>query len=380
LWGYSPNLIEEGRITVASLLKQQGYATAGIGKWHLGLGMAEKTDYSKPLRPGPVDHGFDYYFGIPASLDMEPYVYFHNDRTVVQPTKTTPGQKEPRGMFWRGGPIAPGFRIEDVLPTLRDKAVSYIRERSKTPEKPFFLYLPLTAPHTPWVPHRKYKSKSGAGLYGDFVVQVDDALGSVLKALDDSGLAENTLFVLTSDNGAHWTPEDKKKYPHRANGSWRGMKADIQEAGHRVPFIVRWPGKARPGLAAPQAACLTDLMATVAEITGAKLQSSAGEDSFSFLPALQGRSMSRFSVVHHSMDGLFAIRQRDWKLILGRGSGGFSEPKRIAAQPGEPQVELYNLREDPGEARNLADRHPDVVRRLTELLERIRREGRSRPA
>lgn len=279
LWGYSPNLIETGRMTVASLLKAQGYYTAGVGKWHLGLGTAEKVDYTKPLRPGPLDHGFDYYFGIPASLDMDPYLYFENDRTVEQPTAHTEGRNEPRGVFWRPGPIAPGLKIDQVLPTLTQKAVSVLRERAAKPGQPFFLYFPLTAPHTPWVPNDEFRGRSKAGDYGDFTAQVDAALGEVMRTLEETGLAHSTLIVFTSDNGAHWTPEDKEKFTHRANAGWRGMKADIWEAGHRVPFVARWPGKIRPGAVAEELGCLTDLLATVAEITGQKLPDDAGEDS-----------------------------------------------------------------------------------------------------
>ena len=379
LWGYDKNLIEQGRLTVPALLKSTGYATAGVGKWHLGLGSADKVDYSKPHKPGPVDHGFDYYYGIPASLDMDPYVYIENDRTVEQPTANTPGQNEPRGVFWRPGPIAPGLKIEEVLPTLRDKAVGYLQQRAKTPDQPFFLYFPLTGPHTPWVPHPQYRGKSGAGIYGDFVMQCDDVLGSVLKTLDDTGLASNTIVIFTSDNGAHWTPEDKKKYPHRANASWRGMKADIQEAGHRVPFLVRWPGVVKAGAVNNDPGCLTDLMATVAEITGKPLPRDAGEDSFSLLPALKGGKGTRDTIVHHSVDGVFAIKQGEWKLIFGRGSGGFSQPKKIEVKPGEPAGELYNLARDPGETANLYLKHPDVVKRLTALMDRYKQEGRSRP-
>lgn len=378
LWGYSPSLIEPGRLTVPALLRSAGYATAGVGKWHLGLGTAEKTDYSAPLRPGPRDFGFDYYFGIPASLDMEPYVYFENDRTVEQPTSTIPERNEPRGVFWRGGPIAPSFKMEEVLPTLTRKAVTYIHERARTPDNPFFLYLALTGPHTPWLPLPQYKGRSGAGIYGDFAAQVDDTLGAVMTALHETKLAGDTLLVFTSDNGAHWTPEDKEKYPHRANASWRGMKADIHEAGHRVPFLVRWPGKVKAGSAASDPACLTDLMATVSEIAGKPLPREAGEDSFSLVPALSGKKGTRDAVVHHSIDGMFAIRSGEWKLALGLGSGGFSLPKRDTARSGEPQGQLYNLRKDPAEAENLYAKNPDVVARLTSLLERYRREGRSR--
>jgi len=374
LSGYSPNLIEPGRLTVPALLKKAGYATAGIGKWHLGLGTDQKVDYAKRHKPSPIDHGFDYYFGIPASLDMDPYVYIENDRTLEQPTSTTPGQNEPRGVFWRPGPIAPSLKIDEVLPDLEKKAVSWLRGRATTPDQPFFLYLPLTGPHTPWVPTPEYRGKSGAGAYGDFAVQTDAVLGSVLKVLDETGLAANTIVFFTSDNGAHWTPADKNQFPHRANANLRGMKADIWEAGHRVPFLVRWPGRIKPGSVNDDIACLTDLMATAAAITDQRLQLDAGEDSFSLLPAFTGGRMKRDHVIHHSSEGVFAIREGDWKLATAKGSGGFSDPKSL---PGTGQ--LYNLKDDPAEAADLWDKHPKVVLHLTKRLERIQRRGRSRP-
>lgn len=378
LWGYSPNLIESGRMTVASMLKAQGYYTAGVGKWHLGLGTAEKADYSKPLHPCPRDHGFDYYYGIPASLDMDPYLYFENDRAVEQPTSHTDGSTKPRGVFWRPGPIAPHFEIGQVLPTLTAKAISILRERARQPSKPFFLYFPLTAPHTPWVPTAAFRGKSKAGDYGDFAAQVDDVLGQVMRTLDETGLARNTLLIFTSDNGAHWTPEDKAKFAHRANADWKGMKADIWDAGHRIPFLARWPGHFAPNTVSSQLGCLTDLMATTAEITGVTLPSNAGEDSFSLLPALEGKKGNRQAIVHHSVDGMFSIRQGEWKLCLGLGSGGFSEPKRVDPQPGGPLGQLYNLDSDPSETKNLYQSRPEVVQRLSAILDQYKKQGFSR--
>lgn len=379
LWGYSPNLIEPGRMTVASLLRDRGYRTAAIGKWHLGLGAQEKTDYSRPLRPGPLDHGFEYFFGIPASLDMDPYLWVENDRAVELPTQRTEGRNQPRGVFWRPGAIAPGFRLEEVLSTLTDRAVRYIRAQS--PGRPFFLYVALTSPHTPWLPSPPFRGKSRAGDYGDFVAETDDALGRILQALDETGLSRDTLVIFTSDNGAHWTPEDQARYAHRANAAWRGMKADIWEAGHRVPFLARWPGRIPPGARSDSLACLTDLAATLAEILKVELPPEAAEDSFSMLRALLARrdAKPRPPVVLHSSEGMFAIREGPWKLIRGLGSGGFSEPRLVEAKPGEPAGQLYHLRRDPGETVNLYEKHPEVVSRLEGLLEDVRRAGRSRP-
>lgn len=380
LWGYSPNLIEPGRLTVPAMLKARGYYTAGVGKWHLGLGDREKADYSQPLRPGPATHGFDYYFGIPASLDMDPYFYFENDRVVEQPTARTEGRNSPRGVFWRGGGIAPGMKLEEVLPTLTRKATGIVRERA-TKAQPYFLYLPLTGPHTPWLPIPPWRGKSKAGDYGDFVAQVDDTVGQVLRAIEDSGAASNTLVIFTSDNGADWKPQDKAKFAHRANAGWRGEKADIWDGGHRIPFLARWPGRIAPGTTSNELGCLTDLMGTAAEIAGAKLPADAGEDSYSLLPALAGRRGKpiREAVVHHSVEGMFGIRQGEWKLELGLGSGGFSDPKRIEPKPGGPRGQLYNIAKDPAETENLWLKHPETVARLTALLEKYQREGRSRP-
>lgn len=383
LQGYSPNLIEPGRATVASLLKKAGYYTGCIGKWHLGLGDQPQTDYSRPLRPCPNDHGFDYFFGIPASLDMPPYLYVENDRAVEQPTAHTPGNggKDPSGAFWRAGAIAPSLKMEDVLPTLTRKSVDFIRTHARRRKQPFFLYFAMTGPHTPWVPLKAFRGKSGAGEYGDFVVQVDDSAGQVLRAIEEAGAAGNTLVMFASDNGARWTPGQIEQYRHRANAHWRGMKADIWDGGHRIPFLARWPKRIKAGCVSSELGCLTDLMATVADLNGIELPRNAGEDSFSQLPAMLGRTgKPRAAVVHHSSMGMFSIREGPWKLVLGRGSGGFSQPKKILPKPGEPEGELYDLARDPSETRNLYSERRDVVARLTALLEKFKAEGRSRPA
>ncbi len=378
--GYSPNLIEDGRLTVPQMLKEKGYYTAGVGKWHLGLGSAAKTDFSQPLRPGPVTHGFDYYYGIPASLDMDPYVYFENDKVVEAATSETPGSSAPRGVFWRKGAMAPSFSIPEVLPTLTDKAVSILRDRAAKPNQPFFLYLALNAPHTPWVPKDKFKGRSTAGTYGDFVAAVDETIGVVMTALEETGLAKNTLFIVTSDNGADWKVEDKEKFVHRANASWKGEKADIWDGGHRIPFLARWPGQIKPGSVSDQLGCLTDLMATSAAITGTKLPANAGEDSFNLLPVFLGKATKpiRPSIVHHSIDGMFSIRQGEWKLELGLGSGGFTKPARIEATVGGPQGQLYNIAKDPAEEKNLWLERQDIVKSLTALLEKQKSQGYSR--
>jgi arylsulfatase A len=381
--GYSPLLIEPKRVTLASLLKQHGYVTAGIGKWHLGLGDAAKTDFSKPLRPGPCSVGFDWYFGIPASLDMPPYVFIENEGVTEAPSETIADSAMRRkggGGFWRGGAIAPHFKHVDVLPTLTEKAIDFVRKQSA--DKPFFLYLALTAPHTPWMPTAEFRGKSKAGYYGDFVAQVDASVGRVLQALDDAKLSDNTLLIFTSDNGAHWLPQDIEKWGHRANGDLRGQKADIWEGGHRVPFMARWPGHIAAGSTSKELICLTDVLATVAAVIGAKLPDDAGEDSYNILPTMRGDKLDkpiREAIVHSSGDGTLAIRQGPWKLALALGSHGFSAPRAIKPKPGEAQGQLYNLDDDPREQTNLWLEKPEIVKRLTALLEKYKREGRSRP-
>jgi arylsulfatase A-like enzyme len=377
LWGESPALLEDGRPTLASLLKARGYATGAFGKWHLGLGRAARTDFSAPLRPGPLEAGFDRFEGIPASLDMEPYVWVRDAAVEAAPTDSTPGSKHQRqggDGYWRAGPMAPGFRFDDVLPRIERTAVAWLEGRAKTPETPFFLYLPLTSPHTPWVPTADFAGRSEVGAYGDFVMQTDRAVARILETLDRLGLAKNSLVILTSDNGSHWPAEDVARWKHRANHGWRGQKADIHEAGHRVPFLVRWPGRVPAGSVSGEPGCLTDLFATVAEIVGAD---AAAEDSFSLLPAWTGtpRERIRPHLIHHSGNGLFALREGGWKLIEGRGSGGFT---KVPMAKDDPPGQLYDLDADPGETKNLWREHPDVVERLTKLLETARTRDRTR--
>ena len=381
--GYSPLLIEPGRLTVASLLKEHGYATACLGKWHLGLGNVKPTDFAQPLRPGPNGVGFDYFFGIPASLDMPPYVFVENETVTAAPTGTIEASEMRRkggNGFWRAGAIAPGFRHIDVLPKLTDKAAEYIGKQA--PGKPFFLYLALSAPHTPWMPTDEFRGKSAAGYYGDFVAQVDGTLGRVMKALDDARLADDTLLIFTSDNGAHWLPEDIARWQHRANDDLRGQKADIWDGGHRVPFVARWPGRIAAGGTSKEIICLTDFLATAAALVGAKLPADAGEDSFDISPVLLGRPADgpvHEAIVHQSGDGTLGVRQGPWKLCLGLGSHGFSNPKDVKPEPGGPRGQLYNLDDDPEEQHNLWLEKPDVVKRLTDLLEKYKADGRSRP-
>ena len=394
--GYSPSLIDTRRMTVASLLKQYGYATACIGKWHLGLGSDKRTDFSKPLAPGPNALGFDYFYGISASLDMPPYCYIENDRVVKEPTLTVEAGEASKDGWWRKGPIAPGFKHVDVMPTLTEKAVAYIDKHAKSSRNsPFFMYFALPAPHCPIAPADFVKGRSQAGGYGDYVVEVDWAVGEVMKALEQNGFAENTLIMVTSDNGSPGRTKIKRApysiievYGHYPSGDLRGIKADIWDGGHREPFVARWPARIRAGSTSDELICLTDLLATCAAVVGAKLppllsstRRRGGEDSYSILPALLGKKMDkpiREAVVHHSGSGMFAVRQGKWKLILGRGSGGFTKPSRVKPKPGEPRGQLYDLHKDPAETNNVWAEHPGIVQRLTNLLEKYRKQGHSR--
>ena len=384
LWGWSPNLIDTSRVTIPSLLQQKGYYTGGIGKWHLGLGEGDSTNYFGPFPISPMNVGFDYYYGIPASLDMQPYLYFENDRVVEEPTEyveASAHRRQEGGGFWRAGGIAPGFRHIDVLRHTTEKAQGFIADRAQE-KQPFFLYLPLSAPHTPWLPEEPFKGKSGAGYYGDFTVQVDHSVGEILATLDQLNLVSNTLIIFTSDNGAHWYPADIERFDHRANLYWRGQKADIWEGGHRVPFVARWPGQIAPGTVDNETVTHTDLIASIAAVVESELPDHAGEDSYNILPVLLGQNRDspiREATVHHSLDGMFAIRSGDWKYIEGRGSGGFTEPRRIEPGPEDAAGQLFNLQDDPSEQNNVYTQYPEVVVQLQTLLDQYREQGFSAP-
>jgi arylsulfatase A len=378
LKGYSPLLIQPDRSTIGSMLKARGYTTAVIGKWHLGLGNEEVTDYTQALSPGPNDVGFDYFFGIPASLDMEPYTFVENDRVFTSFDGEEIGDSERRRYggegFWRGGPIARDFAHEDVLPQIAAHSVAFIQQQAEAGnDQPFFLYVPFSAPHTPWMPTPEFIGRSEVGYYGDFVVQVDDTVGQILNALDETGVSDDTIIVFAADNGSRWLPEDIEKWGHRSNLHYRGQKADIFEGGHRVPLIVSWPGQVSPGTENGHLASLTDLYATIADITGVESGPEDAPDSETILPTLLGEDQpQRASVIHHSSRGMFAVRAGDWKLIEGLGSGGFTKPAVIEAEEGGPAGQLYNLAEDPSEETNMYLERPDVVERLTGILEETR--------
>lgn len=399
LGGYSLPMIEPGRATVAALLKAQGYRTAAIGKWHLGLNFAT-TDYDPPnsvaslggsptnilwggrVMNGPTTVGFDYFFGCAASWDMPPYAFIENDRFVVSEVAAAP-----RGVFGRPGAMTPGMKPSDALPILADKAEAYLRSAARQPGRPpFFLYFPLTAPHTPVAPGDAFRGKSRAGAYGDFVVEVDALLGRLMATLDATGLTESTLVIFTSDNGPENPMHQRKvEFGHFSAAHFRGNKRDNWEGGHRVPFLARWPGRIAAGSTSDETICLTDLMATCAALTGQQLPENAGEDSVNLLPVLRGEKdpgRAREATVHHSSSGKFAIRQGKWKLLLHPGAGGndaFYQKQPEYARYYTAPTQLYDLAADPSETTNLADAQPEIVARLTGLMRHYVEEGRSTP-
>lgn len=385
-WSWSAPLIPAGRTTVASYLKNRGYHTACIGKWHLGLGWAMDStgtaDLNQPISGGPNAIGFDYFYGITASLDIPPYVYIENDHITATAIDTVAAETGKR--FWRKGPVGNDFKHEEVLPKLTEKAVAYINERSAA-EKPFFLYFPLPAPHTPILPTASFQGRSKTNAYGDFVLMVDDVVGQITGALSANGIAENTLVIFTSDNGCSPMAdfEELAGFDHDPSYVFRGHKADIFEGGHHIPFLVRWPRKVPKGAISDQTVCLTDLLATSAAIVGDTLRPDQGEDSYDLLPLLEGKSMDsalREATVHHSINGSFSIRQGKWKLAFCPGSGGWSTPRPEQAREMElSPVQLFDMEADIGEEKNLAEAHPEIVSRLTSLMEQYIETGRSTP-
>ena len=396
LGGYSAPLIESDRETLPRLLGRAGYHTGVVGKWHLGLGWQTKAgtseltdrerdnfsrppargtvDFSQPVTGGPLTAGFDECFLYPASLDMSPYVFLKNDRAVALPSETI--KTSPFPAFYREGEIAPEFRIVDTLDRLTEQALAFI-SRGAERDQPFFLYFPMTAPHKPVIPHERFVGTSELGPYGDFVVQTDDVIRRLLDHLDALDLSAETLLIVTSDNGSFMRLTDETGHVedpgqqafrpdnHRPNGPWRGTKADIYEAGHRVPFFVRWTGELPGGRTIDAAICQTDVLATLAELTQTDFDRQSARDSFSMVGVAQGEASTRRPIVHQSADGTLAIRDRSLKLIVSSGSGGRERPKGTAWQR---PYQLYDLAADPAETRNLADARSTEVERLERML------------
>jgi len=399
VWG-TP-LIAPDRLTVAGLAQQHGYHTACIGKWHLGRdwpitdeqrpyftgfgGQAGgggqvstavteahratwRAVFSLPIPGGPTTRGFHEYFGTDVP-NWPPYCFLSNDRTVGIPSELLPAEKLVRNQASLQGPALPNWQLEAILPTLGDRAVEFIRRQAKAGQ-PFLLYMPLTSPHTPLAVNGPWLGKSGLNLYADLVMETDAVVGRVLEALRDSGAAENTLLLFTSDNGCapYIGAKDLEAKGHFPSGPLRGYKGDVFEGGHREPFIVRWPGVVKPGTVCGQLAHQADVIATIADVLGTKLPDNAGEDSFSLLPLLRGEDRPvRETAVSCASSGVPGLRCGPRKLILQR------DPQA------KTEVQLYNLDHDLGETINLAAAQPELVAEMRALMEKIITDGRSTP-
>ncbi len=417
--GFTPVVIEQGRRTVANVFKDAGYATACIGKWHLGISWQTKdeaakavyehntglstVDYNKPIQEGPNDFGFDYSFVLPASLDMPPYVFLRNHQ-VIDPNMTLTSERYPRGLkntkyawdkkhtqegdiywhkgvWWRQGEISKSFRMEDCLTNMQEEGVSFIKKHTSTHRnQPFFLYLPLTAPHTPWLPDDQFRGKSAIGTYGDFILNVDDVVGNIMATLNELGINDNTMVIFSSDNGAYWPESEIALHHHDANWGTRGQKGDIWDGGHRMPLIVSWPSVIKSKVVNDQLVSLTDLFATFAAMNGQLPPEDGGEDSFSMLPALQGDTRYRIrpSMIHQSSGGMYGYRKGNWKIIEGLGSGGFTSPDRIEPEPKGPAGQLYQITTDSLEADNVYLQHPKVDQKLLREMHQQIKQGRSK--
>ena len=382
-------LIADKRMTLASLLGDNGYATAMVGKWHLGMdfpGTKGERDWAQPVRDMPLDKGFDYFWGIPASMNYGVLAWFEGRHAKVPPTLFT--RKKPNAIAISDYRIKPPYEAKPLKPNDLEVAPDFVdvecldrfttqslkwldgRAADARNGKPFFLYLPYTSPHKPVIPLEKFRGQGKAGAYGEFMIETDHHLGRILKWLDDQKLAKNTMVIFTSDNGPENTWRKRiELHGHHSSGIYREGKRSIYEGGHRVPFLIRWPAQVKAGSKWNRPVCQTDLLATVAKMLGKRLPENAGEDSISFYRVLRGvkeNSMAeRVAMVHHGSQGRFAIRESNWKLVM--------EDRR------RNQRELFDLAVDPGETKNLIRANPAISKRLTAKLAAIVRNGRSSP-
>ncbi len=382
LGGYSDHLIMPEIKTVATMLSDNGYHTACIGKWHLGMDFGKSEDFTEKkgfancdgidftatIDNAPVDAGFDYFYGISASLDMPPYVYIENNKFTETPVNITRGEGK---KFWREGVTGDNFVHEHVLDNCASKVLEKIDEYK---EQPFFIYFPMNAPHTPILPAPEFIGKSGTNEYGDFVLHCDDILGRVVAKLKDNNILEDTIIIFTSDNGCSPTADfdELAQFGHNPNYVFRGHKADIYEGGHRIPYIIRWDNGIAPGQVCNHTVCLSDFMATMADIIGYNLADSEAVDSFSNLPLWSGEDTAvRSSTVHQSVDGSLAIRRGKWKLNMCKSSGGWPQTQREAEKllpPDAPVFQLYDLENDIGETNNVILEHQDIFEDMRKEL------------
>jgi arylsulfatase A len=399
-------VFKPGQLTLPEMLRRRGYATACIGKWHLGWdwdairrpGTPRDSiacgdfDWSQPIPGGPLARGFDTYFGDDV-INFPPYAWIENDRVTAAPDAMladVPQNPLQGSRECRPGPARSDWDFYKVLPTLTDRAVAFVRGRRDDP-RPFFLYVPLPSPHAPIIPNAEFRGRSQAGAYGDFVAQTDDACGRVLEALRETGLDADTIVVFTADNGAEfYAYAHDERFDHWSSGPFRGVKRDLYEGGHRVPFLLKWPGVTKPGTVTDALVSQVDLMATLAAATGCELPPDAAADSHDLLPWLTGRSAAppRTTLVHNTNPQQFAIRHGAWLLVDGPTGVMEAKPPSAPAawvekhgyppEDGQP-VELYDLAKDIGQRHNLAADQPAKVAELRDRLDRARREERSAP-
>ena len=408
-----PCLIKEDRLTIAGMLRDQGYTTAMFGKWHIGLTFYDKDgkpitkngleavkriDYSQPITGGPIDRGFDQFFGTACCPTTDwLYAYIDGDKIPMPPTRIVdrkPLPKHPYSRDNRPGMIAPGFDLEEVDMVFLQKSLEFLEShKQKSPDKPFFLFHSAQAVHLPSFAGRAFKGKTEAGPHGDFIFELDYVVGRLMSKLDQLGYGENTLVIFTSDNGPEVPTVIDMRKTHKHDGArpWRGVKRDQWEGGHRVPFIARWPKKIKDGSTSAQTICLTDVMATCAALTGATIPPNAAEDSYNILPVLLGQAGDkpvREYTLHQTISLALAIRHGNWKYLDHKGSGGnnygregewgmkqFALPERAPDAPGQ----LYDLSKDPGETTNLYNEYPEIVKALKGKLEEYKTSGRSAP-
>lgn len=402
---YDSSVFASERLTMPEMLKELDYETACVGKWHLGWDWealvkpesraklanwqdleSDDFNWNLPLTGGPLDHGFDYYFGDDVP-NFPPYTWIENDRILIEPTVPYEPNPVPEEGIQEGrpGPMAEGWQQDRVMPTLTEKAVEWISNR--TNEQPFFLYFPWTSPHAPIIPAEEFKGRSDAGPYGDFVHQSDWTAGQVLKALDENGFTENTVVIFTSDNGPeHYAYDRIKNFDHRSMGPLRGLKRDIWEGGHRVPFFIRWPGRVRPGSVSDGLFSQVDLMATIASIVGYELPETSAEDSCDMLPHLLdpvGNSNIRDSHVHNTARDHYAIRKDNWVLIDANSGQRTRVPEWFDEQygyaPNPHEAALYDLDQDIAQRHNLILDFPEKAEELRALLREIIDRGNSSP-
>lgn len=387
---YAGPLIPESRTTLASMLSRLGYRTAMIGKWHLGFDWFTRDsgrpfdkpgqtniDFTAQINGGPNSAGFEYFFGLDAP-NYPPYCFMENGRLLGTPDNYFPQNSE---LDSRAGSGQKNWNPEQILPQMQARTVQYIKKSAKS-ARPFFLYLPLTAPHTPIAPDKTFRGASGLNIYADFVMAVDAYVGEILKALRATGQLDNTLIVFSSDNGC----SPRANFPelegkgHHPSYVFRGQKSDIFEGGHRVPLLVQWSARIKGKQLCDKTVCLNDMMATFADINRYQLREMEGEDSFSLLPLfdkpLTGK-YSREATVHHSINGSFSIRKGPWKLELTGNSGGWSVPNPGDRDTSLPPMQLYNLERDSAEIHNLYSEYPGLVHELSNLLKQYIENGRS---